>query len=164
MDEVAIAGRKVVRIVDVSSEPAAAKRFKAASARLSKTCACKPKVHGPLYHTTTVANGKAIVKEGFKVFRDGKHGHAFGIGVNLSPDFKHTLIYGGNTACTLVCEAVIGRSHDNASIEVPGQSNTVAQYERPRPGYDAMTGFNGMFVVIPSPARVRVLRMIVHKK
>jgi hypothetical protein len=119
MDEelVALAGRELVRVVDVSSDPAAAKRFRAATARLSKTCACKPKVRGPLYHTTTLASAKAIAREGFKVFRDGKHGHAFGIGVNLSPDFKHTLLYGRKTACTLVCEAVIGRSHDNATTQ-----------------------------------------------
>lgn len=33
---------------------------------------------------------------------------------------------------------------------------SVAQYERPKPGYDAMIGFGGMFVGVPSGARVRV--------
>lgn len=64
--------------------------------------------------------------------------------------------------CTLVCEAAIGRMHSNDSLEVPGQAHTVAKYDHPKAGFDAMYGMGGSIVVVPSPARVRVTRMLVH--
>ena len=79
---------------------------------------------------------------------------------------EYTLLYmpsRGECCCTLVCEAAIGRSHANRSREVPGHLDTVPDNQRPRPGYDAMSGAGGLIVVIPSAARVRPLLMIVHR-
>lgn len=91
--------------------------------------------------------------EGFKI---PKRGGCFGRGVNLSPDVEHTLMYKSGEACTLVCKVAIGRAHANTSRQVP-------DHVRPKRGYDAMYGAVGMIVVVPSAARVRPVRMIVHK-
>lgn len=130
-------------------------RFERAKQALSERCACKVRVK-TMYHTTSVAAGQAIMAEGFRI---PKHGGCFGRGVNLSPDPAHTLMYKSGEACTLVA---IGKMHDNTSREVAGKRDTVPDHMRPKRGYDAMYGAGGMIVVVPSAARVRAVRMIVH--
>lgn len=133
-------------------------RFEAAKQALTERCACKVRVR-TMYHTTSVAAGESIMAEGFRI---PKHGGCFGRGVNLSPDVEHTLMYKSGEACTLVCKVAIGKAHANTSRDIPGKRDTVPDHMRPKRGYDAMYGAGGMIVVVPSAARVRAVRMIVH--
>jgi hypothetical protein len=135
-------------------------RFEKATEQLSEKCSCRVRVR-TLYHGTTVENGTKIMATGFKVF---KNVGAFGRGVNLSPDVKHTLAYlpPAGDACTLVCRVAIGKMHENTSRHVKGNPNTVPDFIKPKPGFDAMYGAGGMIVVVPSAARVLPVRMIVH--
>jgi Poly(ADP-ribose) polymerase catalytic domain len=149
------AGRKVLR-VDKTTDGGS--RFERAKKALSERCDCNVRVR-TMYHTTSVAAGRAIMAEGFRV---PKRGGCFGRGVNLSPDVEHTLMYNSGEACTLVCKVAIGKAHANTSRQVPGQRDTVPDHMRPKRGYDAMYGAGGMIVVVPSAARVRPVRMIVH--
>ena len=148
-------GRKVLRIEKAKGDGA---RFERAKQALTQRCECKVRVR-TMFHTTSVAAGEAIMAEGFRI---PKHGGCFGRGVNLSPDVKHTLMYKSGEACTLECRVAIGKAHANMSRKVPGVRDTVPDHVRPRRGYDAMYGAGGMIVVVPSAARVRPVRMIVH--
>jgi hypothetical protein len=150
------AGRRVLRVENAKGDVA---RFERAKQALSERCACKVRVK-TMYHTTSVAAGEAIMAEGFRI---PKRGGCFGRGVNLSPDVEHTLMYKSGQACTLECDVAIGKTHENTSREVPGKRDTVPDHMRPKRGYDAMYGAGGMIVVVPSAARVRPVRMIVHK-
>lgn len=135
-------------------------KFEKAKKALSAKCECRVKVR-TLYHGTSVENGQMIMSEGFKIF--GNVG-AFGIGVNLSPNLKHTLMYAsGDESCTIVCKVAIGKMHANTSCEVKGHRGSVPDHIKPRRGYDAMYGSRGMIIVVPSAARVLPVRMIIHR-
>lgn len=155
-EKIVRAGRRILRIEKTTRDGT---RFERAKVALSERCACKVRVR-TMYHTTSVAAGEAIMLEGFRI---PKRGGCFGRGVNLSPDVEHTLMYKPGEACTLVCRVAIGKMHANFSREVPGKRDTVPDHMRPKRGYDAMYGAGGMIVVVPSAARVRPVRMIVHK-
>lgn len=152
---IARAGRKVLRVDNTTDRGASFERAKQA---LSDRCACKVRV-GTMYHTTSVAAGESIMAEGFRI---PKHGGCFGRGVNLSPDVKHTLMYKSGQACTLECKVAIGKIHENTSRKIPGKRDTIPDHVRPKRGFDAMYGAGGTIVVVPSAARVRPMRMIVH--
>lgn len=149
------AGRKVYQVEKTTDTGA---RFERAKQALSERCNCNVRVR-TMYHTTSVAAGHAIMAEGFRI---PKRGGCFGRGVNLSPDVEHTLMYRSGEACTLVCKVAIGKAHANTSRQVQGQRDTVPNHMLPKRGYDAMYGAGGMIVVVPSAARVRPIRMIVH--
>lgn len=146
------AGRKVLRVEKTTDTGA---RFERAKQALSERCNCNVRVR-TMYHTTSVAAGEAIMAEGFRI---PKRGGCFGRGVNLSPDVEHTLMYKSGEA--LVCKVTIGKAHANTSRDIPGKRDTVPDHMRPKRGYDAMYGAGGM-IVVPSAARVRPVRMIVH--
>ena len=158
--QLARAGRRVTRVVDLQGLSVHNTKFAHARKLLQSKCKCRVHVIAPLFHTTSVDAGNSILVSGFKVppgFR------AFGAGVNLSPDLKHTMLYTlPGTSCTLVCEAVVGRWHENLSMEVPGSDVTIPQFIRPKHGFDTMYGAGGLIVVIPSAARVRPLVMLEH--
>lgn len=154
-------GRRVLEVVDGSPRSAAV--FLQARARLAGRCECRPHVRGPLFHTTTVAAGRSIMDGGFRIPKSGARGTAFGRGVNMTRELRDSLHFCRDETCaTLVCEAVIGRIHENETLEVPGSEHTVAERQRPRPGFDAMQGFGGQMVVVPCAARVRAVHLIVH--
>lgn len=155
-EKIVRAGRRILRIENTTRDGTSFERAKQA---LTERCGCKVRVR-TMYHTTSVAAGESIMAEGFRI---PKRGGCFGRGVNLSPDVEHTLMYGSGEACTLVCRVAIGKMHANFSREVPGKRDTVPDHMRPKRGYDAMYGAGGMIVVVPSAARVRPVRMIVHK-
>ena len=65
-----------------------------------------------------------------------------------------------NTRCWIpaeqqvVCDVAIARMHASTSRELPDQTYSVPDHVRPKAGYDAMYGMDGMIVVVPSVARV----------
>ena len=155
------AGRTVTS-VEFVGDPSVTRRFERAKAALAKKCGCAVRVVEPLFHGTSAKAGRMICESGFKV---GPNANAFGRGVNLSPKIEHTLLYlhGRPEACTLVCAAAIGKTHENESRQVAGQHDTVPDNVRPRPGFDAMTGMGGLILVVPSAARVRPIAAIYHR-
>ena len=151
------AGRRVLSVREVSV-PRLTKRFAAAKARLGSGT-----VTTRLYHGTSVEAAAGIERAGFLV-PSASSAHAFGRGVNLTPDPAHTLLYipRRGPACLVVCDVAIKRTHVNISREVEGSSDTVPDRLRPRPGFDAMTGANGLIVVVPSVARVLPRWIVTH--
>jgi enhancing lycopene biosynthesis protein 2 len=160
-DELLRLGRRVVSSARNDGEGGKA-RFERAREELSRRCGCRVAVR-TLFHSTSVENGRQIMAGGFKVSKNASSS-AFGRGVNLSPDLKHTLMYvsPSGDACTLVCRVAIGRMHANTSRRVGGKADTVPDFIRPKRGYDAMCGADGVIVVVPAAARVLPVRMIVH--
>ena len=154
------AGRRVSEVRQVIS-PHLTRRFKVAKATLSGA-----KTHR-MYHGTVPTAAESIAADGFRI--DHSHVGAFGAGVNLTPDVKHTLLYapsGKKAACLVVCDVAISRMHANVSrpSNDPSATSSIPDHVRPMRGYDAMYGAGGEIVVVPCCARVLPRWIVWHQK
>ena len=123
-----------------------------------------------LYHTTSPAAARNIIKEGFRLgSKKGASGGsvgAFGIGVNLGKTTEQALLYADErrTSCTLICLAHIGRCHANQSVIAPGERYSTPVHLSPKPGFHSMHGAGRTIFVVPDPARVLPLAVVCHRR
>jgi hypothetical protein len=112
-----------------------------------------------LFHSTTRDAADHIQRTGFK--RPEAVG-AFGRGVYLSNTLEQATMYHvWGDVVTLVCGVLLGRAHENESVEDPDDptGNTRPVHISPKPGYHSMHFARKIFVVHRSSWVVPLVRV-----
>jgi predicted Ser/Thr protein kinase len=110
-----------------------------------------------LFHTTSTTAGDAISREGFA---EPRRTGAFGRGINLTNGLGQATMYTSDRMnSTLVCRALVGKAHNNDSMDDPmDPDNTKPVHVRPMKGYDSfVVPVEGGEDIVVIPRRRRVL-------